>query len=172
MSKEDIFIIRDLRHFASITDSIKSRNLHYHNIVLEQGVSEANYYISRQLGLPLASKLFYIKRLRMVEGCPRSIETNYIDYSLVEGFETIDFSDASFYEVLQQKKGYQIVRSEEEILVVEANEEECRLLVFPLESEVLLVKGITHKADNDAPFEYFELVCDPSFYRFRSVMDV
>lgn len=172
MANDDIFIIRDLQHFASITDSIKSRKLNYQNVVLEQGIVEANYHISRQLELGLGTKLFYIKRLRIVEDHPRSIETNYINYELVAGLEKMDFNNTSFYDVILHKKGYRTIRSEEEILVVEANEEECQLLQMPKGSEILLIKGITHKAENDLPFEYFELVCDPSFYRFRSVMKV
>lgn len=172
MSNDNIFIIRDLQHFASITDSIKSQKLHYQNVVLEQGIVEANYHISRQLQLGLGAKLFYIKRLRIVEGQPRSVETNYINYQLVEGLEKIDFNNTSFYDVILQKKGYRTIRSEEEILVVEAKDDECQLLQMPKGSEILLIKGITHKAENDLPFEYFELVCDPSFYRFRSVMKV
>ena len=104
MSNDDIFIVRDLQHFASITDSIKSQNLHYQNVILEQGIMEANYHISRQLELGLGTKLFYMKRLRIVEGHPRSIETNYINYQLVEGLETMDFSNVSFYDVVLQKK--------------------------------------------------------------------
>ena len=172
MSNDDIFIVRDLQHFDSITDSIKSQNLHYQNVILEQGIMEANYHISRQLELGLGTKLFYMKRLRIVEGHPRSIETNYINYQLVEGLETMDFSNVSFYDVVLQKKGYRTIRSEEEILVVEAKDDECQLLQMPKGSEILLIKGVTYKAENDLPFEYFELVCDPSFYRFRSVMKI
>ena len=58
MSNDNIFIVRDLQNFASITESIKSRKLHYQNTVLEQGVMEANYHISRQLDLALGTKVF------------------------------------------------------------------------------------------------------------------
>ena len=172
MSNDNIFIVRDLQNFASITESIKSRKLHYQNTVLEQGVMEANYHISRQLDLALGTKVFYMKRLRVVEGRPRSIETSYVNYELVEGLETMDFNNISFYDTVFQKKGYRAIRREEEILVVEAKDEECELLKMPKGSEILLIKGTTYKAENDAPFEYFELVCDPSFYRFRSLIKI
>lgn len=172
MQNNDVFILRDIHLFASITESIRGQKLKYKNVVLEQGIKEANYYISRQLQIPLAKKLFYMKRLRIVEGKPRSIEINYIDYKLVEGFEKKDFTDRSFYEELEKETGYHTIRSEEEILVVEAKDDECKYLQIPQNSEILFVKGITFKAENELPFEYFELSCDPSFYRFRSVMKV
>ena len=77
-----------------------------------------------------------------------------------------------FMMLFYKKKGYRTIRSEEEILVVEAKDDECQLLQMPKGSEILLIKGVTYKAENDLPFEYFELVCDPSFYRFRSVMKI
>ena len=165
---DDIYIVRDMKNFASITDLLQKSKFNFSNVVLKQGILEANYRVSRQLGLELGSKVFFIKRLRIVEGQARSIETDYIDYKLVPGIEKHDFSNISFYEWIAQEYGYHTIRSDEEILVVEASDEECELLNFPKESEVLLVKGTTYK-DTKGPFEYFELVCDPSFYRFRSV---
>ena len=84
MAKDNIFILRELDKFASITDSINAKNLELENKVLEQKIIEANYYISKQLEVPLATKLFYLSKLRIVEGIPRSIEKTYIDYEFVK----------------------------------------------------------------------------------------
>lgn len=172
MSDKDVFVLRDIQSFTSITQSIQKQKLHYKNIVIEQGVKEANYHVSRQLQIPLTTKIFYIKRLRIVEGKPKSIETNYIDYRLVEGFENIDFNNRSFYQILEEETGFHITRSEEEILVVKAKDDECEYLKKSKGSEILFVKGKTYQNESELPLEYFELSCEPSFYRFRSVMKI
>ena len=56
----------------------------------------------------------------------------------------------------------------EEILIVEANEEECEHLELEMGDEVVLIKGTAYIEDGN-PFEYFEVTSIPSFYRFRSV---
>lgn len=171
MARDNIFILRELDKFASITDSINAKNLELENKVLEQKVIEANYYISKQLEVPLATKLFYLSKLRIVEGIPRSIEKTYIDYEFVKGMENEDLNNVSFYSVLEKKTGIKTIKSQEEMLIVEANESECELLNLNTGEEVLLLKGVTYK-DEIRPFEYFEITSLTSFYRFRSVSNI
>ena len=171
MAKDNVFILRELDKFASITDLINAQKLSLENKVLEQKVIEANYYISKQLEIPLATKLFYLSKLRIVEGIPRSIEKTYIEYEKVKGMESIDLNNVSFYAALEKLTGIKTIKNQEEMLIVEANEEECELLNLDCGDEVLLLKGITYK-DEDKPFEYFEITSLPSFYRFRSVSNL
>lgn len=171
MAKDNVFILRELDKFASITDSIKAQNLALENKVLEQKVVEANYYISKQLEVPLATKLFYLSKLRIVEGLPRSIEKTYIELDQVKELKEVDLNNISFYSVLEEKTGIKTIKSQEEMLIVEANEEECELLNLTEGDEVLLLKGTTYK-DEIKPFEYFEIISIPSFYRFRSISNI
>lgn len=171
MKDDNVFLLRELDKFTSITEALKNQKMEYQSKVLKCEIVEANYYISQQLDVPLATKLFCLSKLRIVEGKPRSIETTYIEYSLVKGLENKDYNDTSFYATMEETFGYRIIKSQEEILLVEGNEKECALLEMDQGDEVLLIKGTTFK-DKGKPFEYFEIVCDPSFYRFRSVSNI
>ena len=162
------YIIREFDKCCSITDIIRAQNLALINKVLEQKIIEANSYIATQLELPLASKLFYLKRLRSVEGEPRSVENNYFNLDEVRGMETIDFNNISFFSEVYKHKGIRKLRSEQEILIVEADDEERKLLQLnENDQEIMLIKGVSIKEDN-RPFEYFEISSDLEFYRFRS----
>ena len=165
---DGLFILRDLDKFTSVTDAIIAKELNLKNIVLKCGVIESNYYLSQKLNVSLATKLFYLSRLRVVNGKPRSIEKTYIEYDKVKGLEKEDFTDVSFYRVLDNKTGFKINMTNEEILIVEANEEECEHLELEMGDEVVLIKGTAYIEDGN-PFEYFEVTSIPSFYRFRSV---
>ena len=163
------YIIREFDKCCSITDIIRAQNLSLTNKVLEQEIIEANSYIAKRLEVPLASKLFYLKRLRIVEGEPRSIEHNYFNLDEVRGMEDMDFNNVSFFSEVYRHKGIRKLRSEQEILIVEADDEERRLLRLEGdEPEIMLIKGVSVKEDN-RPFEYFEISSDLEFYRFRSV---
>lgn len=165
--KDDIFVIRELDKYSSMTDIIRSNKYELENKILEQKIVEANYYISKQLNLPLASKLLYLKRVRIVEGKPKSLEQVYISLDEVKELEHMDLNNVSFYEVLSKYKHIKQLRSQEEIMIVEANEEEKKVLELS-DKEILLIKGVTYKT-NDRPLEYFEIATIPGFFRFRSV---
>lgn len=166
MSDKEIYIVRDLDNLASITQKIESLDIEYQCKVLEAKIMESNIYISRKLGIPLASEVFYIKRLRIVEGIPKSIEKVYLTYDKVKGIETENLECQSLYLLLNQLYGYAVREREEEILIVESNEEE-RALLQTEDKEVLLIKGRTNMGGEN-PYEYFEIVSVTDFYRFRS----
>ena len=148
--RSNVFIIRDFDKNASITELMREQNIPFENRILEQNVVEANYYISKKLNVPLGTKLFCLKRLRIVDHAPRSIETVYIPLSEMQDMQNMDFNSCSLY-------------------TAEANEEERNLLQLePEETEIQLIKGISLKSDNQV-FEYFEISSVPEFYRYRSI---
>lgn len=173
MSKKrsDIFLNRELNTFESMTELLIKKGVAFENVILKQEVIEANYYISKQLNVPLATKIFYLERVRVIEGNPLSIEKIYICHDRVKGIEQEEIGSSSFYGLLERKYGYKVKKSQEEILIVEANEQECELLELEKGEEVVLIKGNTF-LDENARFEYFELASLPSLYRFRSVTKI
>lgn len=173
MEKDDskIFLMRELNTFTSMTEALRQKGVEFQNLILKQEVIEANYYISKQLNVPLTTKLFCLERLRVIEKSPVSIEKTFICYDRVKGLEKEAIENQSFYGILEKNYGYKIKKSQEEILIVEANEQERELLNLGKGEEVLLIKGTTYITEN-APFEYFELVSIPSFYRFRGVTNI
>lgn len=166
--EKDVYIVRDLNSNSSVTEEIASNNFLYEYRLLDNSIQESNRFISKALSIPLASKIFCFEKLRIVEGRPRSIDKVYIDYNRVPGIEKLNLVDGSFYTILKREYGIETNQSEEEILVVDANERETRLLDLDKGSEVLLIKGNTYVNDHE-PFEYFEVTSRSDFYRFRSV---
>lgn len=161
--------MRDLGKFQSVTEVLTDRGLSFEYRVLNQEVIESNRFISRMLGIPLASQVFYFRKLRIVEGAPKSIEKTYILYDKVKGVEQEELGGCSFYGVIKERFGYLTKRSEEEILIVNASVEEQRLLECS-DPELLMIKGTTYLGGVE-PFEYFEIVSVSDFYKFRSVTE-
>lgn len=167
--KKDVYILRNIDQFDSVTEAIISSGFSYKYQVIENSILESNRFISKALDIPLASKVFCFEKVRIVEDKPRSIEKVYIDYDKIPGIEKLDLSKDSFYSILKRKYGIEINQSEEEILIVDANEKERKILNLEEGSEVLLIKGSTYVNDQQ-PFEYFEIASLTDFYKFRSVM--
>lgn len=89
----------------------------------------------------------------------------------VRGIEALPLENRSLYRVLREQFGYDIRRNEEEIRIVHASEEEARLLHVAEDAEILMSTGLTY-LDSVKPFEYFQIVAIPSFFKFRSVTTV
>lgn len=116
---EEVFVTRQLDQFESITQALEARGFHYTYPILNQSVIEANKLISEQLQIPIATRIFSYRKLR----------------------------------------------------IVHASEEEARLLHVAEDAEILMSTGLTY-LDSVKPFEYFQIVAIPSFFKFRSVTTV
>lgn len=165
---EKTCIVRELIDL-SISKAIEVNHINGTTKTIEQGIKEANYHLSRQLDVPLGTKLFYIKKVRIIDGETRSVETAHMVYNKVKGIENEDFNDKSFYTILKEKTGIQPRKCKEEIMIVEPTKEEAQILGIPVEDEVMLIKGTT-SIDGAEPFEYFEIVAESSFYRYKGGM--
>ena len=169
MKSDHVCVLRDLEKFQTVTDILKEQGLSCGYRILETGILEANRFISRMLRIPLASEVFYLKKIRTVEGVPKSIEKTYILHEKVKGIRQADLEEHSFYEVIRERFGYMTGKSEEEILIVTASAEEQALLACQ-EQELLMIRGTTY-LEGTEPFEYFEIITVSDFYRFRSVTE-
>lgn len=173
MDKDNIYVLRDIDSFMSVTEAIREQGLTLENRIIEKKVIESNYYLSKQLNVPLATELFHLCRVRYVEGIAQSIEKTYIEYSKVKGIEEYNLKNTSFYGLLLKEYGIQICETVEELLLVEAKREEKRLLGLEGKCEILLNRGTSFVSKKDRePFEYFEMSSLPSFYRYRSVTEL
>ena len=143
MKSDDVYVLRDLGKFQSVTEVLKNREYPFEYRVLNKEILESNRFISRVLKIPLASKVFYFRKLRVVGGVPKSIEKTYILYDKVKGVEKMELGSRSFYQVIQERFGYATQRSEEEILIVNASPEEQELLDCR-DRELLMIKGNTY----------------------------
>ncbi|WP_370778310.1 GntR family transcriptional regulator [Holdemania massiliensis] len=168
---DEVYVTRQLDQFESITQALEARGFHYAYPILNQSVMEANKLISEQLQIPIATRVFSYRKLRIVEDKPRSIEQVYIEYEKVRGIENLSLENQSLYRVLRRQFGYDIRRNEEEIRIVHASEEEAQLLHVEEDAEILMSTGLTY-LDSVKPFEYFQIVAIPSFFKFRSVTTV
>ena len=163
----EIFVTRNVDSEFSITDEIKRRGFSYACPILENKVIEANKLIAEKLQLPIASRVCSFCKLRVVEGQPVAIEQIYIDENDTPSLSSTDMNHRSFYQWCKTEYGYEVMRSEEEIKVVHASEKEASLLKIKPDDEVMMLEGVTYKTDIK-PFEFFQIISIPGFYRFRS----
>ncbi len=168
----NIYVLRELDKYGSITEALNNLNASFSYRVLKSEVIEANKQISTILKIPLGTKVFSYKKLRIVNDVAKTIEQVYIDYSRVNGIEKMNLKNQSLYAILQKSYNIEITYNEENIRIVMANDEESRLLNLEPKTEVLISSGITFANNNTIPFEYFEISAVHDFFRYRSITNI
>lgn len=171
MDNNDVYVLKELDKYVSLTEYLQSQGHQIRYVVLQQDIIEANRWISKKLQIPLASKVFSFKKLRIVDDVPKSIDHVYLSYDRVPGIEKLNLADKSFYSVLKEYYNIQVVRNEEELAIANANREEAELLNLHEGDEVMITRGSTY-VNTFEPLEYFEITAVTSFYRYRSVSTV
>lgn len=91
MRNGQCFIEKKATTLQTFTESIREKGFTQSIRVLNLEIIESNRYISRMLEIPLASQILHLRRLRVINGKPRTIERTYICYEKVRGIEQSDF---------------------------------------------------------------------------------
>jgi len=161
-----ITIERNTKPDLSTTRILKNKGIDFKLVVLKKDLIEANKNISRSLNVPLASYVYEIKRLLIVQGIPKAIEISFIPMDLIPGFESIEIEQNSLYEVLKKEYGIEIDRSEETITLIKAGNAEKMLLRLK-DDDLISINGVSSDKTGTIVEMYQTIaVCD--FFIFKS----
>ena len=159
---------RRLQDVKSTTESVRGAGHLLRNLVLDVQVIEYNKYLSKKLEVPLGHKVFYLRRLRIMDGSPYAIECSYTNYELCRGIEEYDFTDESLYRVL----GYYGIypsHGQESVGITYATEDEARHLEVKEGDYLFYLSGVTRDAE-DRLVEYCKSVVRADKVRFSTVL--
>lgn len=120
-----------------------------------------------KIDLPVGSPVFMMRRVRLVDDVPTSIESATVNCALCPGIERYDFSRESLYDVLAAEYGVRVVHGDEHISIGRLTAEEAELLEEPEGTPVFFVSAIKRDADYN-PVEYVKKVVMPTRLHFVS----
>ncbi|MCL2419589.1 MAG: GntR family transcriptional regulator [Conexibacteraceae bacterium] len=101
--------------------------------------------LGRFLNVSPGEEILVAKRLRLADGDSMAIETLHILASIVPGLKRHDL-DGSFYELLSERYGIEIVTGRQIVEATVTNEEESEALALPLHSPAFLFKRTSRDA--------------------------
>jgi len=141
------------RELTSFTEEMRRHALSPASRILSQRIAEADARTAGALRLPPKSRVFVLKRVRLADGEPISVQTAHIPSALVPGLR-LD-GDASLYEVLQSRYQLHPVRARETYSAAAATAAMAELLGVPAGSPVFSVERVT-LLPNEKPFEFVQ----------------
>lgn len=121
--------------------------------------------IGQALHLPPEQQVFRIERLRLADDEPMMLSTAYIPQRLCPELSPQDLENASLYEVLENKYGLLLWRTDRVVEPVTARDYEVELLGVQPGSALLLVEGTTYLVQ-DQPIEYTKEIYRSDRFQF------
>ncbi len=128
---------------SSFTDDIQARGMTPGSRTLELGVVPAGARLGRVLHVSPSEPVVVAKRLRLADRDSMAIETLHVRESLIPGLAKDDLENGSFYALLRNRYGIEIVGGQQTIEPTVTNEEESSALGVPLHSPAFLFERVT-----------------------------
>ena len=128
---------------TSFTEDMQRRGMVPGSRTLELRTSTAGPWLGRILHVSPSESIVVVKRLRLADHETMAIETLHVRESLVPGLSAEDLESHSFYELLSDRYGVDVVGGLQTIEPTVSNEDESEALGVPLHSPAFLFERTT-----------------------------
>jgi GntR family transcriptional regulator len=122
--------------------------------VLHQNVNPANDKVARFLNIKTGEMVIEILRLRFINEEPIQLVTTYIPFEICPALASVDLTNRSLYEYLENDAGIFIAKGSRFIEAVLANETEAALLGIERGAPLLMLDSISY-SEKGQPIEYY-----------------
>ncbi|WP_226680960.1 GntR family transcriptional regulator [Sutcliffiella horikoshii] len=162
-------IEQPLQGLTSFTEDMKKRGMTPTSKLIHFEIIPANSFIANELKIREYAPVYEIKRIRLADGEPMALETNYLSANLVKGL-TEEEVKASIYSYVEEKLGLRITHAEQLIESVRASEEHEKLLYIEKDHPMLYIQRNTFLHDG-TPLELVKSVYRGDRYKFQIKME-
>lgn len=154
----------DIFNLQSFTAEMIQRGTDFSNEILEFQLTEPPKNVQEILNLSNKEKIYYVKRLRFVNGEPSILEESHLPVKLFPEL-SIDIMKNSLYEYLKNE-GHNIDYREGELLPISPKEDLIRLLHLENNDPILFLKMHTAFEKGEI-FEFTKIYFHPHKYAFK-----
>ena len=135
--------------------------------VLQFAELETNEKISRRTGFSVGTQLYYLQRLRYLDGIPLILDHNYFLKELIPGL-TPEIAEHSIYEYLEQDLGFTISTSKRTMTVEHVTQIDETYLDMNDYNCMAVITSQPFNADG-IQFEYTQSRHRPDHFQFQDV---
>jgi GntR family transcriptional regulator len=155
------FVAAGSPHLRNALDSISSLSAAIRAAGRVAGVQSLSieqvappYEVAQALESPVGAKVGRISRVRLVDGTPLALASEYLPLSAAISFERLaSFSGGSLYEFLTQDLGLTLLRSEMSVTAVSATAQQAKDLDIKRGAPLLLMREV-HFGEGDRRILY------------------
>lgn len=129
---------------VSFSELVALRGLQPSSRVLEIGVRPATVDEADGLDMAPGAPLFFVKRIRFIDGVATGLDYSRLPAKFVPGIEKVDFSSASLYATLRERFQVYPTRADLFVEAVRPNDDEAALLEISADAPLLLTSQTTY----------------------------
>ena len=134
----------------SYTEQMSSRGLTPLSRVLIAKVIEGEPEVAARLGLPTASRMLKIQRLRLTGKEPFALETCYLHAPDFPGLASAPLGRSSLFAILEHDYATKLAYADEEVDATEADPSIAKMLGVPLGASVLRIRQTIYSSQGKA----------------------
>ena len=155
---------------TSFTEDMQRRGMVAGSRTLDLRISPAGAHLGRLLHVSPSEPVVVIDRLRLADRATMAIETLHVRASLVPGLSAADLERQSFYELLLERYGIDIVGGVQTIEPTVTNETESEALGVPLHSPAFVFERTTRSGTGEI-VEYVRSIYRGDRYRLVTELE-
>lgn len=150
---------------VGFTEEMRKFNKQPVNKVLDFQLMTPTEHVRSMLNVPEEEKVFYIRRLRIVEDIPYVLEITYVPVSM---FPNLSYStmQGSKYDYIEREVGMKIKESYQEVIPILPEPDIAEALTVDETMPLLKIQSYS-VLDNGTIFEYTESYFKSDEYRFK-----
>lgn len=152
------------RNLGGFSDEMRRRGMLPSSRVLQMNYEKASLEVAQKLHLEASDQVFLIRRLRLADGLPMSVEATSLPAKLFPNLGRYDFEKNSLYQILQKKYHVKMQTAAEDLEASTAAAEISELLGVKKNSPLLIVYR-TVFAEGNEPIEYTKSIYRADRYR-------
>lgn len=141
---------------VSFTEDMRQRGFRPGTQVLEAGLVAAPDDIAGRLGIEPGEELAHIRRLRLADGEPMSIEDAYLVHRYCPGVLAHDYATRPLRQTLEDLYGIRLVRAKQVIRAVQATRDLAQLLSVRRGAALLFIERVSYSAQG-LPVEFLRI---------------
>jgi GntR family transcriptional regulator len=149
-------IEQTLVRIVSFTDDMRQRGFAPNTVVLASALIPAPQEIAAHLEIEPGEELAYLKRLRLADGEPMSIEESHLVHRFCLGVLQGDYASTPLREALERDYGIRWSRATQVIRAAQASREMAQTLAVPLKSALLHIERVSYSQQN-IPVEFLRV---------------
>lgn len=134
----------------SYTEQMSSRGLIPRSKVLVSKVIEGDAEVAARLGLPDASRVLKIQRLRLTGEEPFALETCYLGAADFPDLASAPLGRSSLFGILENDYATKLAHADEEVDATSADPKVAELLAIPRGAPVLRIRQVIYSATGKA----------------------
>jgi len=162
-------IVQELSAISSWSENLRTQGLQVESRLLKKAEIAADEDAAEKLEVPAGTPLYYIERLKLVDGEPLGWGRIWVKKSqfpaLIEQEEIVD----SVYTVLEGRYGAELARATEVVEAMVATRELAARLSIAVGAPLLKVTRVTYDA-NDMPLEISRIISRADRYAYKMAL--